>query len=41
MMQRGDVTVRIPNPHHGDIGIELLSRVLEQAGVSRDDWERV
>ena len=36
---RGDVTVRIPNPHQGDISIGLLSRILKQAGVSRDEWE--
>ena len=23
-MARGDVTVRVPNPHHGDISIDLL-----------------
>jgi len=38
-MRRGDVTVRIPNPHHGDIGKDLLSRVLKQARVSREEWE--
>jgi predicted RNA binding protein YcfA (HicA-like mRNA interferase family) len=40
-MIRGSVTVRIPNPHHGDIGRELLSRILRQAGIERSDWERV
>jgi hypothetical protein len=40
-MQRGDRTVWIPNPHSGDIGRELLARVLRQAGVARDDWERL
>ena len=40
-MVRGDVTVRIPNPHRGDIGRELLSRVLRQAGISREEWEGV
>ena len=39
-MVRGDVTIRIPNPHQGDIGKELLSRLLRQAGVSKDDWEK-
>ncbi|HNR30421.1 MAG TPA: type II toxin-antitoxin system HicA family toxin [Candidatus Hydrogenedentes bacterium] len=32
-------TVRVPNPHHDDIGIELLSRILRQAGISKDTWE--
>lgn len=40
-MVRGSVTVRIPNPHQADIGRELLSRILRQAGVEREDWERV
>ena len=39
-MTRGDVVVTVPNPHRGDIGIGLLSRVLRQAGVSRVQWER-
>ena len=38
-MIRGDFTIRVPNPHHGDISKGLLSRILRQAGVSREDWE--
>jgi hypothetical protein len=38
---RGDVVVTIPNPHGRDISLELLSRVLRQAGVSRKEWESV
>lgn len=40
-MVRGDLTLRIPNPHQGDIGKELLSRILRQGGISRDEWERL
>jgi predicted RNA binding protein YcfA (HicA-like mRNA interferase family) len=40
-MRRGDVTVWVPNPHQGDIGRNLLSRILRQAGISRDEWEAV
>jgi predicted RNA binding protein YcfA (HicA-like mRNA interferase family) len=40
-MVRGERTVRIPNPHRGDIGRDLLGRILKQAGVDRDEWERV
>ncbi|HEX8673412.1 MAG TPA: type II toxin-antitoxin system HicA family toxin [Longimicrobium sp.] len=40
-MIRGEVTVRIPNPHRGDIGRELLTRILRQAGIERDEWERL
>lgn len=38
-MVRQKVSIRIPNPHQWDIGIELLSRVLKQAHVTRDEWE--
>jgi len=38
-MVRGDITIRIPNPHHSDIGAELLARILRQAGIDRDTWE--
>jgi len=38
-MVRGDVTVRLPNPHQGDIGMALLSRILRQAGIDNDEWE--
>lgn len=31
---------RLPNPHRGDIGIHLLARILTQAGISREDWEK-
>ena len=38
-MARGPLRVRIPNSHQGDIGRDLLARILRQAGVSRDEWE--
>jgi len=37
-MRRGEVTVIIPNAHEGDISVSLLSRILRQAGVSREEW---
>jgi hypothetical protein len=37
-MRRGDVTVIIPNPYEGDIDVGLLRRLLQQAGVSREEW---
>ncbi len=39
-MVRGDVVVTIPNPHRGDIGVGLLTRILRQAGVPRHEWEK-
>jgi predicted RNA binding protein YcfA (HicA-like mRNA interferase family) len=40
-MLKGDVTLIIPNPHKGDIGRELLARILRQAGISRKEWEQL
>ena len=40
-MVRGEVTLRIPNPHQGDIGKDLLARILKQAALSREEWERL
>ena len=37
----GGTTLRIPNPHESDIGVGLLTRILKQAGVLRQDWERL
>jgi predicted RNA binding protein YcfA (HicA-like mRNA interferase family) len=39
-MVRGDCVLTIPNPHRGEIGVNLLSVILKQAGVSRKDWEK-
>ncbi len=41
IMQRGDVTVRVPNPHEGDISRALLAGLLRQAGIERDAWENL
>ncbi len=41
IMRRGDHWVTIPNPHRGDISKELLSRILRQAGISREEWEKL
>jgi predicted RNA binding protein YcfA (HicA-like mRNA interferase family) len=38
-MVRGSITIWIPNPHGGDIGRELLVRILRQAGINRQEWE--
>jgi predicted RNA binding protein YcfA (HicA-like mRNA interferase family) len=37
-MTRDQVVVKLPNPHEGDIGIDLLKTVLGQAGISRGEW---
>ena len=40
-MQKQNLILTIPNPHRGDISIGLLKVILRQAGISRNDWERV
>jgi len=37
-MRRGSQTVRIPNPHAGDVGIGLLREILRQAEITDDEW---
>ena len=37
-MVRGDLVLTIPNPHRGDIGVELLKRILKQASIAQKDW---
>jgi predicted RNA binding protein YcfA (HicA-like mRNA interferase family) len=40
-MVKGNVQLTIPNPHGGhDIGVNLLRLILNQAGISRDEWLR-
>ena len=41
VMINGIISVRIPNPHRGDISIDLLNRILKQAGISKQDWEKL
>ncbi len=37
-MVKSDLTLTILNPHRKKIGVPLLSRILKQAGISRDEW---
>ena len=40
-MAKGAKKVPIPNAHEGDIGTPLLARILRQAAISREEWERL
>lgn len=40
-MVRGAVRVDIPNPHGGDISRGLLAVILQQAGITREEWENL
>ncbi|MDI6704609.1 MAG: type II toxin-antitoxin system HicA family toxin, partial [bacterium] len=37
-MIKGEITLRLPNPHQSDIGKELLSRILKQAKIDKGTW---
>lgn len=39
-MRKANLVVWIPNPHRGDIGRDLLAKVLDQAGISKEEWEK-
>jgi predicted RNA binding protein YcfA (HicA-like mRNA interferase family) len=39
-MRKGNVVMIIPNKHEGDIGAGFLSRLLKQAGISRNEWNK-
>lgn len=40
-MVKGQLRLIIPNPHKGDIAPALLTKILRQAGISRDEWENL
>jgi predicted RNA binding protein YcfA (HicA-like mRNA interferase family) len=37
-MIKGNLRLTVPNPHQGDIGTDLLSKIMKQAGISREEW---
>ncbi|MBI2299918.1 MAG: type II toxin-antitoxin system HicA family toxin [Armatimonadetes bacterium] len=40
-MVKGDVRLTVPSPHHGVSSAALVTRLLKQAGISREEWERL
>lgn len=40
-MIKGELKLAIPNPHQGDIGRDLLARILRQAEIEKEDWEKL
>jgi len=40
-MVREDLKLRIPNPHKGDIGKNLLNKILREAGIDKSEWEKL
>jgi len=39
-MTKGNLKVRIPNPHKGDISKSLIGEIIKQAGISKDEWNK-
>jgi len=37
-MVKNDLVLTIPNPHKAVISVDLLSRILRQAKISREEW---
>jgi hypothetical protein len=40
-MKNGSRKFKIPNPHDGDIGPKLLLKILWQAGITKEEWEKI
>ncbi len=40
-MMRATQRLILPNPHRAEIGPALLVRLLRQAGIDREEWEKV
>lgn len=40
-MIKGEITLRLPNPHQSDIGKELLAKILRQAKIDKGEWENL
>jgi predicted RNA binding protein YcfA (HicA-like mRNA interferase family) len=38
---KGDLRLTIPNQHQGEISKDLLSRILKQASISREEWGKL
>ncbi|HKS92637.1 MAG TPA: type II toxin-antitoxin system HicA family toxin, partial [Tepidiformaceae bacterium] len=37
-MVRGSLRLTVPNPHGAEISVDLLRRILNQAGITADEW---
>ena len=38
-MVKNNITLRLPNPHKGDIGRAFLIRILKQEKIDKNTWE--
>jgi len=40
-MIKDQLRLTLPNPHQTDIGINLLHKILKQAGITKQEWENL
>jgi len=40
MTKEGHPTVTIPNPHEGEVSVGLLAKILRDALIDRDDFQK-
>jgi predicted RNA binding protein YcfA (HicA-like mRNA interferase family) len=40
-MIKDQLRLTVPNPHLSDIGINLLNKILKQAGITKQEWENL
>lgn len=38
---KGQLRLILPNPHLGEISKDLLARILRQANLTREEWEKL
>jgi predicted RNA binding protein YcfA (HicA-like mRNA interferase family) len=38
---KGALLLTLPNPHQNEISKDLLARILRQAQISREEWEKL
>jgi len=38
---KGELRLILPNPHHNEISKDLLARILRQANLTREEWEKL
>lgn len=39
-MTKGNFALTIPNSHEKEISPDLISRILRQAGIKREEWDK-
>ena len=40
-MLKGDISLTVPNPHEKIISVDLIVRILRQAGIAKKDWVKM